>query len=289
MALGGRMNRRSFISRTALVGAAAVAAPTILAARPKHDEDRSRGKGKGPKDAPEINPLLSDRHPITRQETHVVSPGGPIGVYLTRPSDVEAAPGILVIQENQGLQPYQRDIADALATNGYIAVVPDLLSRDGGTGIAPASTLGSPTDARHIEDLTAALDLLRGQAGVGEIGVIGFCFGGALTWRLAIHSPDLGLSAVVPCYGAAPADVQAAAGNISAAVFAAYAEDDTNVNATRAGILAAMDAAGVTYDTKTYPGTRHAFHNHTREDRYNPKQAQKLWKDALEWFEEHLN
>ena len=287
-----RLDRRAFMTRAAILGATAAAAPVLMGAVGPAGIGAQPGPPPG-RGCPSINPLLVRRYDVTRSEVGIDGAevdGAPVRIraYAAAPIGVDNAPGILVIHENQGLQPYQRDVVDGLATSGYHAVVADLLSREGGTAIVEDRSGGlsaAPQD-RHVEDLQSTLAYLRDQVGSARVGIVGFCFGGALTWRMATEAD--GLSAVVPFYGAAPQAIQDAAGEIEAAVFAVYAENDNNVNATRDGILAALDAAGVTHETMTYPGTGHAFHNHTREDRYNPQQAQRAWEDTLAWFDQHL-
>ena len=149
------------------------------------------------------NPLATGAA-IDTSDVEVPAEGGPLTAHLARPSGGGAAPGIVVIHENRGLVPYVRDVADGLASEGYIAVAPDLLSREGGTAsitdIPPV--LSEIPRERHTADALACIAYLQGL-GATRIGIIGFCFGGGVVWRTATASPDL--AAVVPFYGAEPA------------------------------------------------------------------------------------
>ncbi len=231
------------------------------------------------------NPLATGAA-IDASDIDVPAEGGPLKAHLARPSGGGAGPGIVVIHENRGLVPYVRDVADGLASEGYIAVAPDLLTREGGTAsIADVPpVLSEIPRERHTADALACIAYLQGL-GATRIGIIGFCFGGGVVWRTATVSPDL--AAAVPFYGANPplGDVS----NIKAAVHAAYGEKDERINAGIDDINAALATAGVTAEHKIYANAGHAFHNHTNPpERYNAEAAKEAWADALAWFATHL-
>jgi carboxymethylenebutenolidase len=113
--------------------------------------------------------------------------------------------------------------------------------------------------------------------------MIGFCFGGGITWRVATALPTL--DAAVPFYGPAPDLSQVP--NIEAAVLGVYAEMDERINAGIPDLEAALESADVTYQINIYPGVNHAFHNDTGT-RYSEEQATQAWTDALAWFAEHV-
>ena len=81
----------------------------------------------------------------------------------------------------------------------------------------------------------------------------GFCWGGGKSFAFATHRTDLSASFVF--YGPGPADVSA----INAPVYGFYAENDARVGATVPGTIAAMKAAGKTYEPVTYDGAGHGF------------------------------
>ncbi len=165
------------------------------------------------------------------------------------------------------------------------AVVPDMLSREGGTDAVadvPPVLSEIPRD-RHTNDALAAIQFLKDQ-GATKIGIIGFCFGGAVTWRAAVASADL--SAAVPFYGSNPP--LEGVSDIKAAVFAVYGALDERVNAGIDDMMSALKAAGTTHDHKVYADAPHAFHNHTNADRHNAAAAKDAWADALGWFDKHL-
>lgn len=231
------------------------------------------------------NPLATGAA-IDSSDVDVPAEGGPLKAHLARPSGGAAGPAVVVIHENRGLQPYLRDVADGLAGAGYIAVAPDLLTREGGTAsiadIPPV--LSEIPRERHTADALACIDYLKGL-GATKIGIIGFCFGGGVVWRTSVASADL--AAAVPFYGANPPLEEVS--NIKAAVHAAYGAKDERINAGIADINAALSAAGVTAEHKIYDDAGHAFHNHTNPpERYNAAAAKEAWADALAFFDKHL-
>ena len=128
--------------------------------------------------------------------------------YLVKPKNTEGAlPTVLVIHENRGLNPYIEDVARRLAKAGFIAFAPDALWPLGGypgnddDGRAMQSSL---EPAKIIADFkAAALWLKQYDGGNTKLGVVGFCFGGAMTGRLVAELPDA-VNAAVPFYGSPP-------------------------------------------------------------------------------------
>jgi carboxymethylenebutenolidase len=209
--------------------------------------------------------------------------------YLAQPAEAGVYPAVLVCHENRGLTPHIKDVARRFAKEGYVALAPDLLSREGGTESRDFDEVpGLLTNAgadRHVGDFVAAYDYLQELDFVdGErIAMNGYCFGGGITWRTATVIPEL--KAAAPFYGPAPELDEVP--NINAAVFAVYGEQDERINAGIPALEEALDAAGTTYEIKIYPEVNHAFHNDTGE-RYNEAAALEAWEDMLAWFEEHV-
>ena len=215
------------------------------------------------------------------------------GGYLAMPT-APAAGGakraaILVCHENAGLTPHIRDVARRFAKAGYAALAVDLLTREGGTPGAdrdkvPGMLTSAGTD-RHVADFAAARKYLGTVDGVdgARVGMIGFCFGGGISWAAATKIPEL--KAVVPFYGPTP-DLGAVPA-IKAACLGVYAANDARITASKDPLDAAMTAAKVTHEMKVYPGVGHAFHNDTG-NAYDETQAAQAWKDALAWFGKYV-
>jgi carboxymethylenebutenolidase len=196
---------------------------------------------------------------------------------------------VLVIHENRGLTDHIRALPPRFAADGHSALAIDLLSEEGGTaavgGEAEAiAALGNAPPERLIADLRAGVDELERRARGQKIAVVGFCFGGGMTWQL-LAAGEPRLAAAVPFYGPAPANADFSGSR--AAVLAIYAELDARVNATRDGAAAALQAAGLPHDVRTFPGVDHAFFNDTGP-RYNAAAATEAYQAVLAWFEAQL-
>ena len=214
-------------------------------------------------------------------------PRGELQGHFSSPPDPGA--GILVIHENRGLTDHIRSVADRLAGAGYAALAIDLVSEEGGTAAigdegAVGAILGGAPPERLVEDMRAGLDELERRVPDGKLGIIGFCFGGAMTWLL-LDAGEPRLAAAIPFYGPAPEAPDF--GGDTAAVMGVYAELDERVNASQDRVRAALEAAGLEHEIKVYPGVDHAFFNDTG-GRYDPTQAAAAWADATAWFGAHL-
>jgi len=137
---------------------------------------------------------------------------------------------------------------------------------------------------RLLGDLGAGIDELERRVPGVAVGTIGFCFGGATVWNL-LQAGEARLAAAAPFYGPAPDDPDFS--GAEAAVFAAYAQLDGRVNASRDGATAALEVAGLTHVVKIYAGADHAFFNDTGP-RYVEAAAAEAYADVLAWFEEYL-
>jgi len=207
---------------------------------------------------------------------------------LTRPSDKTGKlPGIIVVHENRGLNPYIEDVAHQAALDGFIAFAPDALTPFGGyPGTDDEGRTMQATRDREemLQDFIAGYELLKAdERCTGKVGVVGFCFGGWIANMMAVRIPDL--PAAVPYYGGQPAaeDVPA----INAALQIHFAELDTRVNAGWEDYEAALMAHNKTYEAHFYPAVNHGFHNHSTP-RYDQPAAELAWKRTVDFFNEKL-
>ncbi|GGJ25122.1 hypothetical protein GCM10010052_22600 [Paenarthrobacter histidinolovorans] len=226
---------------------------------------------------------------LTAAMVKLTSSGTEISGYLARPEGRQRRPAVLVCHENRGLTPHIQDVARRFAKEGYAALALDLLSREGGTeSLDPDAVPGALTKAgaqRHVDDFKAAFDYLNGQDFVeeGRIAMIGFCFGGGITWQSATEIP--GLRATSAFYGPAPDLGKVPA--IKAAVMGVYAEKDARITGPMPQLQEALDKTTVKHQLRVYPGVDHAFHNDTSE-RYVEAQATAAWNDTLAWFKDNI-
>jgi carboxymethylenebutenolidase len=208
--------------------------------------------------------------------------------YFARPANASGKmPGVVVIHENRGLNPYIEDVVRRLAVANYVAFAPDSLAPVGGYpgDEDKARELFAKQDAaKRIEDLVAATGYLKSRPECsGRIAATGFCFGGGIANLLAVRLPDL--AAAVPFYGAAPAAADVA--RIKAPLLIHYADTDERINAQWPAYETALKANGVKYEMHKYPGTQHGFHNDTTP-RYDEAAAKLAWQRTIDFFNKHL-
>ena len=227
---------------------------------------------------------------INAEYATVPSPqgNGSIKGYLVRPATAGKAPGVLVVHENRGLNPYIEDVARRLGTAGFVAFAPDGLTSVGGypgNDEAGGKLFGTVDRAKMAEDFIAAAKWLKGREDcTGKLGAVGFCFGGGVCNMLAVR---LGaeLSAAVPFYGAQATAADAA--KIKASLMLQYAELDTRINGGWPAYEEALKANKVTYSAYIYEKTNHGFHNDTTP-RYDEAAAKLAWTRTLDFFKTHL-
>src|SRR5256884_804496 len=208
-----------------------------------------------------------------------------VTAYIAYPERPQPAPAVIVIHEIFGMSDFIRQTTEQLAKGGFVAIAPDLLSRRGGTPATPDSarkliaTLNPDTLTLDLDSTRAYLNKLK-PVRSGEIGIIGFCWGGGQSFRYATNTPQL--KAFVVCYGPSPnaADM----GKIRAKGLGVYAENDARINAGLPDAAAAMKAAGKDYPYAVYPGVGHGFLR-TRE---KPEVADSAWNAAIRFFRAQL-
>jgi carboxymethylenebutenolidase len=214
---------------------------------------------------------------------------GSIRGYLVEPAKAAGKlPGVLVVHENRGLNPYIEDVARRLGTANFLAFAPDGLTSVGGYpgddekgGVA----FSKVDRAKMTEDFVAAARWLKARSDcTGKIGVVGFCYGGGIANTLAVRMGG-DLAAAVPFYGGQPPAADAAM--IKAPLLLHYASLDTRVNAGWPAYEEALKANKVTYTEYIYEGANHGFHNDTTP-RYDEKAAKLAWERTLEFFNKYL-
>lgn len=214
--------------------------------------------------------------------------GGEIKGLLSKPADAKGKlPGVIVVHENRGLNPYIEDVGRRTALENFISLAPDALSPLGGYpgNDDDGRALQKERDPKEmLEDFIAAYDYLKGHKDCnGKIGVVGFCFGGWISNMMAVRLPKL--KAAVPYYGRQPESEDAA--RIKAPLMLQYAELDTRVNAGWPEYEKALKQYNVKYTAYFYPGVNHGFHNNTTP-RYDKAAAELSWGRTITFFNENL-
>jgi len=236
--------------------------------------------------------VAKDDSRIRTEHATVPSPqgNGSIRGYLVRPANAHGKlPGVLVVHENRGLNPYIEDVARRLATSNFMAFAPDGLTSVGGypgDDEQGAKLFGQVDRPKMTEDFLAAARWLKERADcTGRIGVVGFCFGGGIANTLAVRM-GADLAAAVPFYGAQPSAADAA--KIKAPLLLHYASLDTRINGGWPAYEEALKANHVTYTAYIYEGANHGFHNDTTP-RYDEAAAKLAWQRTLDFFHKYLS
>ena len=272
----GQISRRDFLDRAARYAAGGLSAAAILAAL-------------SPNYALATQVSLSDPD-IIAEYLRYPSPNGHgmVRGYLVRPARAKGpVPGVVVVHENRGLNPYIEDVARRVAKAGFIALAPDGLSSVGGyPGNDEAGLkLQKEVDAgKLMNDFFAAIEfLMRDKASTGKVGITGFCYGGGVSNAAAVAYPEL--AAAVPFYGRQPRPEDVP--RIRAPLLLHYAGLDTRINEGWPAYEAALKAADKLYEAHVYPGVNHGFHNDTTP-RYDEAAARLAWDRTIDWFRLHL-
>ncbi len=214
---------------------------------------------------------------------------GSIRGYLVRPASARGKlPGVLVVHENRGLNPYVEDVARRLGAANFIAFAPDGLTSVGGypgDDEKGGQLFGKVDKPKMTEDFVSAARWLKARPDcAGKVGVVGFCFGGGIANTLAVRLGE-DLSAAVPFYGGQPPAADAA--KIKAPLLLHYASLDTRVNGGWPAYEEALKANHVTYTAHIYEGANHGFHNDTTP-RYDQAAAKLAWQRTLDFFNKYL-
>lgn len=209
---------------------------------------------------------------------------------------------VIVVHEIFGLNPHIRDVAARLAQAGYIALAPDLFTREGtppkveGSNFAPVMEfVGKVTDAQIMEDLKAGIASLQKRKDANhKVGVVGFCWGGRVSMLSAANIPEL--KAAVAFYGritGKPSDNQPlhpldVAAKMTVPLLGNFGEKDGGIPVTDVDKLRdTLKERKHPAELYVYEGAGHAFHNDTRES-YRKEAAELAWKRTLGWFEKYL-
>ena len=219
--------------------------------------------------------------------------GDSVRAWVVYPERATKAPVIVVVHEIFGLSSWVRSVADQLAADGFIAIAPDLLTMknlpDGPDSVlAPLATAAIRTlDAGWVQrqlDAVAQYGMSL-PAAAKKYGIVGFCWGGGVSFAHAVHSPTLGASVVY--YGTSPPTAQLE--SVRAPVLGLYGGSDARVDATIPPADSALRALGRTFEHSIYPGAGHGFlRQQTGMDGANLAAARAAWPATTAWFRKYL-
>ncbi len=269
----GGMDRRAFLDRLAKVVGGAAAALALLPAL-------EASSGQDPIVAPD------DKRLITAKVDYDAA-GTKMNGYLARQIGGKKRPAVIVISENRGLNAHIQDVTRRFAIDGFLAFGPDPLAPLGGTP-ADAAEAGKMMSGLNrpetVARLAAAVKFLATHAeSTGKVGVVGFCWGGAMVNLIAAAGTTL--NAGVSYYGSQlPAEEVP---KISCPLMLHYASEDARINAGIPAYEAALKEHKKPYELFMYEGAGHAFNNNTGT-RYHKEAAELAWKRTVEFFNKHL-
>ena len=232
-----------------------------------------------------LPPLTAGFRDIHSEYVKYLSGKDTVTAYIAYPERPQPAPAVIVIHEIFGMSDFIRQTTEQLAKDGFVAIAPDLLSRRGGSPSSPDSarkliaTLNPDTVTIDLDATRAFLKTVK-AARANDVGVIGFCWGGAQSFRYATNAPEL--KAFVVCYGSAPSAADMP--KIRAKGLGVYAENDARIDAGLPDAAAAMRAARKEYPYTVYPGVGHGFFR-TRE---KPEVADSAWRAVIGFFRAQL-
>jgi carboxymethylenebutenolidase len=216
------------------------------------------------------------------------SNGGTTDGYLAIPESGKG-PGVLVIQEWWGLVGHIKDVCNRFATEGFVALAPDMYH---GQVAKSPDEAGKMMMALRIDeaekDLKGAANYLlsREETTSEKVGTIGFCMGGALSLYAASKNHNVG--ACVVFYGIHP-NVKPDLPNLQSPVLGIYAENDKSTPPSVVHQLESeLRSLGKSVETHIYPSADHAFFNDTRSEVYNAEAANDAWNRTLKFFRANL-
>jgi carboxymethylenebutenolidase len=204
-----------------------------------------------------------EKSPRHREWVTLKHDGRSLQAYVVYPEVKQKATVVVLIHEIFGLSDWAKEMADELASVGYIVVAPDLLSGMGPNGGGSSEFSSQEATVKAVSgldsavvtaDLDAAADYGKKLPSAnGKLAVAGFCWGGGKTFLFATHRKDL--SGAFVFYGPPPADVS----TITAPVYGFYAGNDARISSTIPDTTVAMNAAGKKYAPVVYPDAGHGF------------------------------
>ena len=236
---------------------------------------------------------------VTAKTLSLETADGPMDLYEARPSGPPAGAAI-VIQEAFGINDHIQDVTRRLAEEGYHAVAPALFHRAGG-GTAPYGDFSKVlplfrglTDDATLVDVDAALAHLRAAGWTdAQTGLVGFCFGGRVSFLVAARRA---LGAAVGFYGGGIAVARrlqlpvliAEARQLKSPWLGLFGDQDASIPVEDVELLrAALEGAPVPTEVRRYPDAEHGFHCDARPS-YHETAARDGWARTLAWFRAHL-
>lgn len=222
-----------------------------------------------------------------------VPPSDSVRAWVVYPERSTKAPVVVVVHEIFGLSDWIRGVADQLAADGFIAIAPDFLTmKNLPRGSDSAATQAAVAAIRTL-DASQVQRMIDAAAKYGtslpsalpRYGVVGFCWGGGVSFEHATHSPSLG--AAVVYYGVSPQTEKLSM--VRAPVLGLYGANDARVDATIPPADSALRTLGKTYSHTLFEGAGHGFlRQQTGMNGANMTATQQAWPATIAWFRRYL-
>ena len=232
---------------------------------------------------------------------------GSMAVHIAKPDGLGKSPAVIVIQEIFGVDPHIQDVTTRLADAGYFAVAPELFHRAGSGVVVPYDEMekargqrGELSNDDILADLNATVAYLQSSGDVdgAKIGIVGFCFGGYVSYLGAVQVPGIKASAVFYGGGITPrADAPAGApnllaetaDNLSVPMIGFWGDQDQGIPADSVKTIeSTLKGKGKNYESHSYVGAGHGFFCDDRGS-YNEAAASDAWPKTMEFFGKHLS
>jgi carboxymethylenebutenolidase len=246
--------------------------------------------------------IATDTAGLTAGEVKIPVKDGTVPAYRAAPAKGGPFPTVLVVQEIFGVHEHIKDVCRRLAKLGYLAVAPEMYSREGDVSKMElpdifGKVVSKVPDAQVMSDLDAAVAWAKktGNGDTSKLAITGFCWGGRVVWLYAAHNPNL--KAGVAWYGRLSAGGKATelqpkypvdlAGDLKAPVLGLYGEKDAGIPVKDVEAMrAALKKAGKPGEIVLYPDAPHAFFADYRPS-YRKDAAEDGWKRLKEWFKKN--
>ncbi len=227
------------------------------------------------------------REVASRGVVYATVDGQEIRGWLARPAGVENAPGLIVIHEWWGLNENVRKMAEKLAGEGYAALAVDLYAGQAADSPEKARELVQSVDETNAqENLRQAYSYLTEQAGAGDVGTIGWCFGGGWSLQTALLMPET-VDATVIYYGRLVTDKERLE-PLTMPILGLFGAEDEGIPVSSVREFEqALEELGKDVEIHVYDGADHAFANPSGS-RYDPEAAEKAWKETTDFLAAHL-
>jgi carboxymethylenebutenolidase len=219
--------------------------------------------------------------------------GDEFDAHLAVP-DAATGPGMVLLQEALGVTDYTRDVAARLAGLGYVTLAPDLFWRiernvdlpHDDSGLTRALELIGQFDPQAgVHDVEATFSYLRSTPDVnGPVGVIGFCFGGGLTYGAACElDPDC----AVAYYGVGVELLTERIDEVTCPALLHFGTEDVFIPPDALGRLRVVARAKPNIEIEVYEGGGHAFDN-PHAEWHEPGAAARAWDRTAAFLDAHL-